>query len=768
MQVSLVINTANRRRELCRLLTSLERQTYEEFEVVVVLGPSQDGSRELLNRRFASRIKFVPCPVLNLSVSRNLGLAAAAGELVAYVDDDALPSNTWLEQIATAFLDDGLAGTGGRTYLIREDEQRLQFLHGRVSVVAEQQDVRWGNPPLPPSRTPPWFWFPRGHGTNMAYRRAALSAIGGFDERFEYLYDDADIGVRLGLAGFAVRTLDEAVVYHLGALSGNRGRHRYDLNWYCWSRSQIYFALKNGRWTLGRKLSLLAALRHARDLWAQVMTLHQNGELPQALYRKARKQLWRALRDGLREGWLADRKVPGYLPISQQPFRAFPKRSWRTVPAVAPSRRRSQLREDLPMSRPALRVALLSVDFPPLATHGVARSTEALARGLAELGEEVHVVTRGRWHLAASRDGFFIHEVGPAQLHRYRAFTELGYNDLAAWLDHSHEAFASVRRLVKNHAVQLVDSPLWNLDGLVSAVAGELPVSVRAVTAMRQIAREHGTEDAQTRILGDLEEELLQRASLIVSNSTATAQALVEQYGLDLSGRHHAIVPYGIVPRPDADIPPPSTKKPELELLFVGRLEGRKGILELFEAIPRCLRERADLRFVLAGADNSRHDGFFSRTGMDYPTFFHKRFPSFGDKVTFLGHVPDEVLRDLYATCDVFVAPSHYESFGLILLEAMDCAKPVVACAAGGPLDIVIPEATGLLVPPRDADALAHAILHLASSRETRIEMGQAGRRRLLERFTHLTMARGFQAAYRRALGWEAVPEKLEPVWEMP
>lgn len=762
MEISLVVNTANRRHELQRLLFSLERQTHDLFEVVVVLGPSQDGSEEFLKSRFGNRIKLVSCPVFNLSVSRNLGVAAAAGQVVAFVDDDALPATSWLEQIEEAFQDQLLCGVGGRTYLVRENEQRLQFLHGRVSVVAEQQDVRWGNPPLPPSPTPPWFWFPRGHGTNMAYRRAALLAIGGFDERFEYLYDDADIGVRLGLAGFTVRTLDEATVYHLGSQSGNRGKHPYDLNWYSWSRSQIYFALKNGRFTVGRKLSLLAALRHTRQLWTQVETLRESGELPPDLYRKARKQLWRALGKGFQEGWFQDRKIPGSLPEPKESFRPFPRRSFRAVPAVAPSPRRSQLREDLPMPQPALRVVLLSVGFPPWSTHGVARSTEALARGLAELGDEVHVVTSGRWHNVSSREGYFLHEVGPVQLRRYRAFAELGYPNLASWLDHSHEAFYAVRRLMRNHAVQLVDTPLWNLDGLVTAISQEIPVVVRPVTAVRQIAREHNTEDAEARILGDLEEELLRRAAVIVSNSTATARVLCEQYGLDLTNRLHAIVPYGIMPRADAEVPPPSPRDRNLQVLFVGRLEGRKGILELFEAISLCLRERSDLEFLLAGADNSQHDGFAARTGLDYPTFFRRKYSKCRDRVVFLGHVPDAQLRDLYASCDLFVAPSHYESFGLILLEAMDCAKPVIACAAGGPLDIVLPNLTGLLVPPRNSHALATAILELASSREARAAMGQAGRKRLLERFTHLTMARGFREQYRRVLGLEAVPEHSE------
>lgn len=752
--ISVVVNTCERRNELRTLLAALNRQGYDRFEVVVVVGPAEDGTREMLAEEFDGRVKVVDCPVFNLSVSRNLGLAHADGDVVAFIDDDSVPSTTWLEQLATAYRDDDVAGAGGRTYLVRPGEDRLQFLRGAFSVVAEQVDVRWGDRGLPASRTPARFWFPRFHGTNMSYRRAALAAIGGFDERFEYLYDDGDIGVRLGLAGFRLRALDDAIVYHLGASTGNRGTHRYDLNWYSWSRSQIYFTLKNGARTVGLRRALGAALRHAAHLRAQVRDLARRDELPAGLERKARGMLRRALVDGLREGLFEARRIPADLPALGGGFRRFPRELWRRVPAVPPETL-PRSRRVRPLSEEPLSLCLLSVDYPPRSTHGVARSTETLARGLAEAGHEVHVVTSGSAHRVYVQAGVLVHETGPVTVRRYRSFAAAGHPNLAAWMEHSHEAFAAVRSLVRNHRVRLVDTPLWNLDGYVAAVAGELPVAVRLVTAMKQIAAVHGEEGAESRLLGELEGDLLARAALLVSNSRATERALTEVYGIDPAQRLHGIVPYGMVPTPDADLPAP--RRPAAgaptTALFVGRLEGRKGIPELFAAMPRALAELPELRFVLAGADNSRHDGFLAREGTDYPTWFRSRHPALAGRVEFRGHVSEEELRQLYADCDLFVAPSRYESFGLIFLEAMDLAKPVIGCRAGGPCDIILEGETGLLVPPGDAEALVAAIVRLAQDVEARIAMGRAGRRRLLERFTHRQMAEGFVGLYRRALG---------------
>ena len=114
--------------------------------------------------------------------------------------------------------------------------------------------------------------------------------------------------------------------------------------------------------------------------------------------------------------------------------------------------------------------------------------------------------------------------------------------------------------------------------------------------------------------------------------------------------------------------------------------------------------------------------------------------------------MPEEELHRLYRDCDLLVAPSLYESFGLIYLEAMNYARPAIGCRAGGPQEIIVDEETGRLVPPGDGDALAAAITDVVALGPARRRLGRAGRERLLKTFTHLTMARGFEGVYRRVL----------------
>lgn len=282
-----------------------------------------------------------------------------------------------------------------------------------------------------------------------------------------------------------------------------------------------------------------------------------------------------------------------------------------------------------------------------------------------------------------------------------------------------------------------------------------MPVVLRLQTSMRQVSVIQKQRDEQARLMGELERALIERASYLIPNSYATLDAVQSVYGIsNLQGRY-AVVPHGIMPVPDDQVRPHEPRqsgKRELIVLYVGRLEQRKGILDLFQAIPLVLKQVPAARFVIVGQDNSQHDGFYRRRKMDYPTYFRRRYRAYTSRVTFKGRVNDEELAALYQSCDLFVAPSLYESFGLVYLEAMNYGKPVIGCRAGGIPEVVDDGITGLLVPPGTPSALAEAIIALLTSPDLLRQMGLAGRERLLKQFTYTQMAQQFEQAYRAAL----------------
>jgi len=108
----------------------------------------------------------------------------------------------------------------------------------------------------------------------------------------------------------------------------------------------------------------------------------------------------------------------------------------------------------------------------------------------------------------------------------------------------------------------------------------------------------------------------------------------------------------------------------------------------------------------------------------------------------------EEQYIELYSNATVFACPSVYEPFGIINLEAMACERPVVASAVGGIQEVVVPEVTGLLVPPAQPEALAAALNRVLADRELARRMGLAGRRRVEEHFSWRSIAQKTQALY--------------------
>lgn len=238
--VSVVINTLNRRDHLERTLLALRDQTYHAFEVVVVDGPSVDGTSEML-QRFAGTARVDSCAEANLGVSRNRGVALSAGEVVAFIDDDAIPPTDWLERLVEAYLDDPeLAAVGGPVFDVP---------NGRIDWSLCTCD-RLGSPVLD-SDGPIDRYLGRGAdpfvylaGCNMSFRRNALDAIGGFNSLLAYGYDDVEVCGRLVDRGMRIALVDDAVVRHERAPSAVRDEHHQVRDPYNPVYSRAVFALQ--------------------------------------------------------------------------------------------------------------------------------------------------------------------------------------------------------------------------------------------------------------------------------------------------------------------------------------------------------------------------------------------------------------------------------------------------------------------------------------------------------------------------------------------
>ncbi len=174
-------------------------------------------------------------------------------------------------------------------------------------------------------------------------------------------------------------------------------------------------------------------------------------------------------------------------------------------------------------------------------------------------------------------------------------------------------------------------------------------------------------------------------------------------------------------------------------LLFWGRVEEEKGLLELFEALKQVMRMRSDVRLTLVGEGNRLEE-------------YRRRASACNLAVEFLGWQDTGKIQQLAARAWAGVFPSRIESFGLAVAEAQAVGLPVIATRAGALPEIVQDGSTGVLVPPKDAAALARALIEFFEDRPRFEAMAEKGRELAKSRFSWEKTADRLLALYRAAL----------------
>ena len=351
-----------------------------------------------------------------------------------------------------------------------------------------------------------------------------------------------------------------------------------------------------------------------------------------------------------------------------------------------------------------MRVLHLTRDFPPRSAGGISTAVGGMVRASLAAGLGCAVLSFDGWRPRA-RAGASAAPVTPARA----GGVDVLRASAPAYL-HAARAFAQA---YAPDVLHVHHDMLWPLAAeLRAALAARAVLTVHVLQAEQDRLRglAHGTlsSAAQARALAE--------ADAVIAPSRAVATRLASA----VPDTRRALVPLGVDMAVDA-VAAPSGRL----VLYAGRFADINGTAELFEAIPRIAARVPEARFVVAGGlpENRKAEArWHRRWRAQAPAEVQAR-------VTFPGWLPAGALSALYARAALLLAPSWFETFGLVVLEAMLHGVPVAATSAGALTERIAHRHTGLLSAPRDVDALVDNAVRLLEDRALAARLGAAAAR---------------------------------------
>jgi glycosyltransferase involved in cell wall biosynthesis len=405
------------------------------------------------------------------------------------------------------------------------------------------------------------------------------------------------------------------------------------------------------------------------------------------------------------------------------------------------------------MSNKPLRVCLISREFPPdTGWGGIATFAKHLAYGLRDIGHDVTVVSLASGeNKVVEQDGITIYRV---KEHTFKGDLHMlslcmpysGYvvrTSTALW--------SKCSELHAQKPFDVVDTPELLAEGLYPAVSKTMPLLIRLYTPHSKFIAEklhNVTPSFDHQFVATLERIAMLNADVITSPSDDLADFVSND--LNYPRSEIAIVRNPIDPvefSPDGDVA--ISSEDEQVILFVGRLEERKGIHYLIDAMGDVVKACPKARLVVIGDDTNNAGGQLSvkaqllekiaKTGIE-------------KHITFIQRIPLVELPAHYRSAHVSVVPSVYDNSPYTCLEAMSCGRAVIGTSGGGTREYIVHGESGIIVPPRDTQALADALIHLLTNEPERTRLAHNARVRVMQNFQRTEVARQTAQLYQLAI----------------
>ena len=389
-----------------------------------------------------------------------------------------------------------------------------------------------------------------------------------------------------------------------------------------------------------------------------------------------------------------------------------------------------------------MRILMLSWEYPPRVVGGLGRHVNALARTLAGQGHDVHVVTRDHPDAPTEEvlEGVHVTRVTEAP-------PLIPFDDLVPWvLAFNNRVQAAATELLDRHQFDVVHAHDWLVAYAAAGLKTAFDLPVVATVHATEYGRHQGwLPGPMNKLIHQVEWWLTYEARRVIACSEYMRKQIGDIFQLphDKTEVVHNAVATRDFAIPDDEVAAfraAATPDGERMVLFAGRLEYEKGVQTVLHALERVQEEAGPVVFYVAGVGTYSDELRRMVAELDLE-----------DVVRFTGFLEDHELRLHYAAADVAVAPSIYEPFGLVAVEAMACGTPVVVGDTGG-LREIVSGGHGLSFPPQDADELADRLVAVLGDPALAAALVAKGRRRIAQRYDWQTVALRTTRVYERAI----------------
>ncbi|MFQ3275206.1 MAG: glycogen(starch) synthase [Candidatus Nanohaloarchaea archaeon] len=379
-----------------------------------------------------------------------------------------------------------------------------------------------------------------------------------------------------------------------------------------------------------------------------------------------------------------------------------------------------------------MRPLFLTWEYPPFKAGGIAAHCEDLAETLADQGHNPVVVTYGEEEETEYRNGVEIHRV-PA--------TDSASDTISWAMNLGYRMEKKAIEIHKQEELDLVHAHDWMM------VSGA--VGLKKTLDLPMVFTVHSTQKGRDGIDSEYQETIhnlewygTYEADEVITVGREFSEEVKHSFNVPEEKVNY--IPNGVdLEKFDSHSSNLNYNEYALDweniVLFVGRMYPQKGPGHLIEAMPDILDSSPDAKFVMVGSGATEHYKGIAKSQV-------------GEKVHFPGYVSDSELLSLMKTAELTVAPSVYEPFGIVPLEAAACETMTVGSYTGGMKDTIVHEYTGLHSYPADPGSIAYQVNRALSDPGWSDWMGDKARNRVEENFQWEQISAWTTGIYRSAI----------------